>query len=93
MPRPWRRWSDPTATGPAGPFRLGAEEIPIWPLIGLIHHLAGATDPDAITPEIIAAVAMDYGISETAVAAAMHYYLNNRCPIDTLLEENAAWTA
>jgi hypothetical protein len=71
-------------------YRLIAEEIPIWPLIGLVHHFAGTTEPDAITPKIIAAVAENYGISETAVAAAAHYYVNYRCPIDALLEENTA---
>ncbi len=71
-------------------YRLRTENIPIWPLLGQIGAIGGTTEPEKITPQTIAQVARDYDIPTVAVAAAVHYYVHNRCPIDTLLEENAA---
>ena len=71
-------------------YRLIAEQVPIWAIIGHIGALAGTTDPNPIVPNTLAEVARERDISETAVAAALHYYVRNRCPIDALLEENAA---
>jgi uncharacterized protein (DUF433 family) len=70
--------------------RLIAEQIPVWAIIGHIGALAGSLEPDAIDDEIIAEAAHDYDISVTAVRAALLYYREHQCAIDTLLEENAA---
>jgi hypothetical protein len=70
--------------------RLIAEQIPVWALIGYMGALAGTTEPTAITDEVIAQVAADYDISKVAMKAALLYYSEHRCAIDTLLEENAA---
>src|SRR5688572_10803201 len=67
-------------------YRLLAEQVPIWAVIGHIGAIAGTTEPDDIGPDTIAEVARERDISETAVAAALHYYSGNRCPIDALLE-------
>jgi hypothetical protein len=80
---------DPHRPGRAR-YRLLAEQVPIWAIIGHIGAIAGTTEPEDIGPDTIAAVARERDISEAAVAAALHYYLCNRCPIDALLEENAA---
>ena len=71
-------------------WRLRAEEMPIWAVIGHIGAIAGTTEPDKISPSTIAEVARERDISVAAVAAALHYYRHNRCPIDALLEANAA---
>jgi hypothetical protein len=71
-------------------YRLIAEQVPIWAIVGHIGAIAGTTEPDEIDPDTIAAVARERDIPETAVAAALHYYVHNRGPIDALLEENAA---
>ena len=71
-------------------YRLIAEQVPVWAIIGHLGAIAGSTEPDEIGPDTIAAVARDYDIPEVAVAAALHFYIHNRCPIDALLEANAA---
>lgn len=70
--------------------RLIAEQIPVWAIIGYIGALAGTTEPDAISDEVIAEVAVAYDISPEAVQAAVLYYREHRGAIDTLLEANAA---
>ncbi len=71
-------------------YRLIAEQVPVWAITGHIGAIAGPTEPDEIGPESIAEVARERDISDTAVVAALHYYVHNRCPIDAPLEENAA---
>ena len=83
---------DPHRPGPAR-WRLLAEQIPIRAIIGHIGAIAGTTEPDLITPEIMAQVAEDYDVSLAAVAAALHYYRHNRGAIDGLLAANASLTA
>ncbi len=80
---------DPHRPGPAR-GRLLAESIPVWALIGYIGAIAGSTEPDAITADVIAQVAVDYDVSQEAVQAALLYYEEHRCAIDSLLETNAA---
>jgi hypothetical protein len=70
--------------------RLIAEQIPVWALIDYAGALAGTTEPTALTDEVIAQVAADYDISVVAMKAAVLYYREHQCAIDTLLEENAA---
>jgi uncharacterized protein (DUF433 family) len=64
--------------------------VPVWAIIGYIGAIAGSTEPGAITDDVIADVAAAYDVSREAVQAALLYYEEHRCPIDTLLEENAA---
>jgi hypothetical protein len=71
-------------------WRLITEEMPIWAIIGHIVAIGETSEPDDLTPAVIAQVAEERGISFAAVTAALHYYQHNRCPIDTLLEANAA---
>lgn len=70
--------------------RLLAEQVPVWAIIGYIGAVTGTTEPDAITEDAIAETAEGYEISVTAVRAALLYYREHRCAIDTLLEENSA---
>jgi len=70
-------------------WRLIAEQIPIWPLIGLAGALAGTTDPAELRREHVAQIADEYDVSEKAILAALHYYRRRRGAIDTLLEANA----
>lgn len=70
--------------------RLIAEHVPVWALIGHAGALAGTTEPDAVSDEVLSQVAFDYDISFEAVQAAMLYYREHRCAINTLLEANAA---
>lgn len=70
--------------------RLIAEQIPVWALIGHVGALAGTTEPDAVSDEVLTQVAFDYDIPNEAVQAALLYYREHRCAIDTLLEANAA---
>ena len=71
-------------------WRLRAEQIPIWAVIGHLGAIGGTTEPEKTSLETMALVAREYDIPPVAVAAAMHFYAHNRCPIDALLEENAA---
>lgn len=71
-------------------WRLRAEQLPIWAIIGHVGVIGGTTEPARTSPETMALVAHEYDIPPVAVAAAMHFYAHNRCPIDALLEENAA---
>lgn len=71
-------------------WRLIAEQVPVWAIIGYIGALAGTTDPDAVNDEVLAQAAYDYDIPFEAVQAAMLYFREHRCAIDTLLEANAA---
>lgn len=80
---------DPHRPGPAR-GRLLAESVPVWAIIGYVGAIAGSTEPDAITDDVIAQVAADYDVSQEAVRAALLYYEEHRCAIDTLLEANAA---
>ena len=61
------------------------ESVPVWAPIGYIGAIAGSTEAEAITDEVIAQVAGDYDVSQEAVRAALLYYEENRCPIDSLL--------
>ncbi len=70
--------------------RLLAESVPVWAIIGYIAAIAGSTEPDAISEDVIAQVAADYDVSHEAVQAALLYYDENRCAIDALLEANMA---
>lgn len=70
--------------------RLITEQIPVWAIIGYIGALAGTTEPDAISDEVLAQAAVAYDISHSAVQAAILYYREHRAAIDTLLEANAA---
>jgi hypothetical protein len=70
--------------------RLIAEQIPVWALIGYAGALAGTTEPTALTDEVIAQVAADHDISVVAMKAAVLYYREHQCAIDTLLEANTA---
>ena len=80
---------DPHRPGPAR-GRLLAEQIPVWAIIGYVGAIAGSTEPDAITDDVIAQVAADYDVSQEAVQASLLYYEDHRCAIDALLEANAA---
>ncbi len=70
--------------------RLLAESVPVWAIIGQLGAEGGTTEPDAISNEAIAEVALGYDISIDAVRAAIRYYVRNRCAIDALLEANDA---
>ena len=70
--------------------RLLAESVPVWAIIGYVGAIAGSTEPDAITDNVIAEVAEAYDVSVEAVQAALLYYDEHRCAIDALLEANAA---
>lgn len=70
--------------------RLLAEQVPVRAIIGYIGAVAGTTNPEAITEEVIADVADAYGIGIPAVRAALLYYAEHRCAVDTLLEASAA---
>ncbi len=70
--------------------RLAAESIPVWAIVGYIAAISGATAPSQITESVVAQVAADYDISETAVLAALLYYAEHRGAIDAFLEANAA---
>ena len=70
--------------------RLLAESIPVWALVGYMGAIAGSTEPDAVTDDVIAETAEAYDVSREAVQAALLYYEEHRCAIDTLLEANAA---
>ena len=80
--------TDPHRPGPDR-WRLIAEQIPIWAIIGHLGAIAGTTELAAITRQHIAQVALEYDVSEKAVLAALHYYRRRGCAIDTLLEANA----
>lgn len=71
-------------------WRLRAEQIPIWAIIGHVGAIGGTTEPEKTSAETMALVADEYEVPTVAVAAAIHYYAHNRCPIDALLEENAS---
>ena len=58
--------------------------------LGYIAAISGATEPSQISDSVIAQVAADYDISETAVLAALLYYAEHRGAIDAFLEANAA---
>ena len=68
--------------------RLIEESIPVWAIIGYIGAIAGTTDPDAITDDVVTETGTAYGVSREAVEAAGLYYLEHRGPIDGLLEAN-----
>lgn len=80
---------DPHRPGPAR-GRLLAESVPVWALIGYINAIAGSTEPDAITDDVVAETAVAYDVSQEAIRAAVLYYDEHRCAIDALLEANAA---
>ena len=80
---------DPHRPGPAR-GRLLAESVPVWAIIGYVGAIAGSTEPNAITDDVIAEVAEAYDVSSEAVRAALLYYEEHRCAIDSLLEANAA---
>lgn len=80
---------DPHRPGPAR-GRLLAESVPVWALIGYINAIAGSTAPDAITDDVVAETAAAYDIWQETVQAALLYYEEHRCAIDSLLEANAA---
>jgi hypothetical protein len=70
--------------------RLLAESVPVWAIIGYIGAIAGSTEPTAITDKVIAETAEAYDVPYEAVQAALLYYEEHRCAIDSLLEANAA---
>ena len=80
---------DPLRPGPAH-WRLLAEQVPVRAIIGQIAAEGGTTEPDAISPEVVASVARGYDISVDAVRAAIRYYARNRCFIDDWLMANGA---
>ncbi len=80
---------DPHRPGPAR-GRLLAGSVPVWAIIGYIGAIAGSTEPEAITDAVIAEAAAAYDVSDEAVRAALLYYEEHRCAIDSLLEANAA---
>jgi hypothetical protein len=80
---------DPHRPGPAR-GRLLAESVPVWAIVGYVGAIAGSTEPDAITDDVIAEVAEAYDVSHEAAQAALLYYDEHRCAIDALLEANAA---
>lgn len=71
-------------------YRLLAEQVPVWAIIGHIRAIAGTTDPEAITDDVIADTAAGYDIGVRAVQAALLYYAEHRCAVDTLLQANEA---
>ena len=71
-------------------YRLLAEQVPVWAIIGHIGAVAGTTDPEAIADDVIADTAAGHGIGVRAVQAALLYYAEHRCAVDTLLEANGS---
>jgi len=73
-------------------WRLYAKdnEMPIWAVIGHLGAIAGTTDLERIDRAAIEQLAEERDISVAEVAAALHYYQQNRCLIDDLLEANEA---
>lgn len=70
--------------------RLLAEQVPVRAIIGYLGAITGTTDPEAMTDEVLAEAAEAYDVGLDAVRAALLYYSEHRCAIDTLLEANAA---
>ena len=76
-------------------WRLVQENLPIWPLVGQAKAISGVDDlfdpatSDTVYDAIVQ-VANDYEITLVAALAAMRYYRERTCAIDTLLEANAA---
>lgn len=73
--------------------RLIAEQIPVWAIIGHVQAIAGTSDLSNLPDGITSQVAVDYDVPHEAVLAAMLYYEEHRCAIDTLLEANAEATS
>lgn len=76
-------------------WRLVQDNLPIWPLVGQAKAIAGVADLfDPATSDTvfdaIHQVAHDYETTLLAALAAMRYYRERTCAIDTLLEANAA---
>jgi hypothetical protein len=76
-------------------WRLIEESVPIWALVGQVKAISGVADlfEPAMADRVFEAidqVAHDYYVTVLAVRAAMHYYRERGCAIDTLLEANAA---
>jgi hypothetical protein len=80
---------DPHRPGPAR-WRLLAEQMPVWAVVGHLGAVAGRTEPDAISAESIDEVARERDVPPVAVLAALHYYRRNRGAVDGLLAANAA---
>jgi uncharacterized protein (DUF433 family) len=75
--------------GPAR-ARLLAEQISVWAIVGYAKAVASSMNLAAISSEVIAQVAADYGVSPAAVRAALACYDEHRGAIDALLDANAA---
>ena len=79
---------DPHRPG-SGRWRLLAEQVPIWAMIGDLKA-RGMVDPADVSRETVDEIARDYDISPTAVLAALHYYEHHPNGIDAPLEANSA---
>jgi uncharacterized protein (DUF433 family) len=83
---------DPHRPGPDR-ARLMEEGVPVWAIIGHVLTIGGGAEPTAASEATIAQVADDYAIAPSAILAALLYYAEHRCAIDTRLAINAASVA
>jgi hypothetical protein len=82
---------DPHRPG-AARFRLIAEQIPIWAIMGQLRVVSDSVDAHGVTAADVRQIALDFDIRPVAVLAALRYYEHHRDAIEALLEANAAMT-